>query len=112
MVKVGIIGCGRIAQRRHIPEYASNPNVEIVGYYNRTRSQAEDMASKYGGKVFDTIEGLLSDPEIDAVSVCTANTMHASVSIDAMRKGKHVLCEKPMATTVEDCERMIEVAKE
>ena len=55
---------------------------------------------------------MLADPEIEAVSVCTSNNTHAEVSIQAMRAGKHVLCEKPMARTVEECEVMLRVAKE
>lgn len=112
MLKIGILGCGKIAQVRHIPEYADNPNCELAGFYNPTKSRAEDMAEKYGGKVYDTAEDLLSDPEIDAVSVCAANYAHADLTIKALRAGKHVLCEKPMAVTLADCEEMVQVAKE
>ena len=111
MLKVGIIGCGRITQRRHAPEFADNPGAELVAWYNRSRSRAEQMAKQYGGKVYDTVDELLCDPEIDAVSVCLANNAHAEVTIKALNAGKHVLCEKPMATTVEDCEAMLEAAQ-
>ena len=111
MIKVGIIGCGRITQRRHAPEFASHPDAELAAWYNRSRSRAEQMAKQYGGKVYDTIDELLCDPEIDAVSVCLANNAHAEVTIKALNAGKHVLCEKPMATTVEDCEAMLEAAQ-
>lgn len=112
MIKIGILGCGKIAQVRHIPEYADNPACELRGFYNPTRSRAEDMAAKYGGRVYDTAEELLADPEIDAVSICAANYAHASLSIQAMRAGKHVLCEKPMAVTLADCEEMVRVSRE
>lgn len=112
MIKIGILGCGKIAQVRHIPEYAANPDCELAAFYNPTRKRAEDMAAKYGGKVYDTPEALLADPEIDAVSVCAANYAHAELAIKAMRAGKDVLCEKPMAVTPEDCEAMVKVAKE
>lgn len=112
MIKIGILGCGKIAQVRHIPEYAANPDCELAAFYNPTRKRAEDMAAKYGGKVYDTPEALLADPEIDAVSVCAANYAHAELAIKAMRAGKDVLCEKPMAVTLEDCEAMVKVAKE
>ncbi len=111
MVKVGIIGCGRITQRRHAPEFAGNPDVKIVGYYDRTRFRAEQLSKLYGGQVYDTVEELLANPEIDAVSVCVANCAHAEVSIKAMEAGKHVLCEKPMATTVEECQQMLSTAQ-
>ena len=51
MIKIGILGCGKIAQVRHIPEYAANPDCELVGFFNPTKSRAEDMAAKYGGRV-------------------------------------------------------------
>lgn len=112
MVKVGIIGCGKIAQRRHVPEYASNIHAKIIGYFDARKEAAEALAAQYGGKVYDSIDDMLSDPEVEAVSVCTSNNTHAEVSIQAMRAGKHVLCEKPMARTVEECEEMLRVAKE
>lgn len=112
MIRIGILGCGKIAQVRHIPEYAENPDCELAVFYNPTRKRAEDMAAKYGGKVYDTPEELLADPAIDAVSVCAANYAHAELTIKALRAGKHVLCEKPMATNIEDCEAMAAAAAE
>lgn len=111
-IRIGILGCGKIAQVRHIPEYADNPDCELRAFYNPSRQRAEDMAAKYGGRVYDTAEELLADPEIDAVSVCAANYAHAELAIKALKAGKHVLCEKPMATTIEDCEAMAEAARE
>lgn len=112
MINIGVLGCGKIAQVRHIPEYAANKNCKLVGFYNPTKSRAEEMVEKYGGKAYDTPEELLADPEIDAVSVCAANYAHAELSIMAMKAGKDVLCEKPMAITLEQCEEMIKVSKE
>ncbi len=111
MLKIGVIGCGKIAQVRHIPEYAANENCELVAFYNPTASRAEDMAKKYGGKVYESVDELLSDESIDAVSVCSANYSHAEITVKALNAGKHVLCEKPMATTLADCEKMVEAAK-
>lgn len=110
MLKIGIIGCGKIAQVRHIPEYMDNENCQILGFFDRTYSRAEEMVEKYGGIAYKTYEELLDNKEIDAVSVCVANHIHAEVTIAALRKGKHVLCEKPMATTLEDCEAMVNTA--
>ena len=111
MINVGIIGCGKIAQVRHIPEYAENPDVELAAFYNPSRKRAEEQAEKYGGKVYDTAEELLADKSIDAVSICAANYAHAELTIKALEAGKHVLCEKPMATNLADCEAMVECAK-
>lgn len=109
---IGFIGCGKIAQVRHIPEFSRNPGATIIGYFNPTRSRAEDMAARYGGKVYDDIAAMLADPQIDAVVISLANKVHAEVTIQALRAGKDVLCEKPMATTVEDCEAMVREAEQ
>ena len=111
-IKVGIIGCGKIAQVRHIPEYAANPNAEVYGFYDINQERAEALAAKYGGKAYASYEALLADPQIEAVSVCAANHAHAEISIAALKAGKHVLCEKPMAVTLEECEAMVAAAKE
>ncbi len=112
MLKVGILGCGKIAQVRHIPEYLDNINVQIVGYYSRNIERANQMVEMNGGIAYSSYEELLSNPEIDAVSVCTANSVHAEMTIAALKAGKHVLCEKPMATSLADCEEMVKIAKE
>ncbi len=111
MLNIGIVGCGKIAQVRHIPEYAANEHAALTGFFNPSASRAEEMAAKYGGKVYSTAEELFADPAIDAVSVCAANYAHAQLSIQALRAGKHVLCEKPMAITIADCEAMIAEAE-
>ena len=111
-IRVGIIGCGKIAQVRHIPEYAANPHVEVYGFYDINRERTEQLAAQYGGKAFATYEELLADPTIEAVSVCAANHVHAEITIAALKAGKHVLCEKPMAVTLPECEAMVAAAKE
>lgn len=111
MLGIGIIGCGKIAQTRHIPEYAANENAKLVGFYDLNTSRAQQLADQYHGKAFLSYEELLADPEIDAVSVCAANNAHAEIAIAALKAGKHVLCEKPMATTLADCEAMVVAAE-
>ena len=110
MLRIGIIGCGKIAQVRHIPEYQENPNTEVVGYYDLNQERASALADQFGGKAYKSLDELLANPEIDAVSVCVANIGHAEASIKALQAGKHVLCEKPMATTLKDCEAMVHEA--
>lgn len=112
MINIGIIGCGKIAQVRHIPEYATHPNVQLAGYYDLNSSRAEKLAQQYGGVAYSSYPELLANPEIDAVSVCTANCSHAEISIAALRAGKHVLCEKPMATSLAECEAMVAAARQ
>lgn len=110
-IRIGVIGCGKISQTRHLPEYAANPAVELMGYFDFSQPRAQAIAAQYGGVAYDSLAALLADPRIDAVSVCVANRAHAQVAIQALKAGKHVLCEKPMATTMADCEQMVAAAK-
>jgi predicted dehydrogenase len=110
MLKVGLIGCGKITQVRHAPEYAEHPDVRLVGYYDEDPQRSQAMAEEFGGVAFDSVEELLGSG-VDAVSVCVANVAHAEMSIRALKAGIHVLCEKPMATTLQECEDMISAAK-
>lgn len=112
MVNIGIIGCGKIAQIRHIPEYAANPNARLYGFFDVNQDRAKEIAQQYGAVAYESAEALLADPKIDAVSVLTPNFTHAQISIAALKAGKHVLCEKPMATTLADCEAMAAAAQE
>jgi predicted dehydrogenase len=111
-MKVGIIGCGRVAQTRHIPEYGAHPGARIAGYYDFNEERARELAAVYGGNVYDSADAMLADRGIDAVSICTANHTHAEIAIKALRSGKHVLCEKPMAVSLEECKAMVHAAAE
>jgi len=111
MLKIGIIGCGKITEVRHAPEYDENPNCTLAAFYDVVPERAQAFADQYGGKAYASIEELLAS-DVDAVSVCVANVYHAQVSIQALKAGKHVLCEKPMATTAGDCEAMVRAAEE
>jgi UDP-N-acetylglucosamine 3-dehydrogenase len=110
-LKVGVIGCGSIAKYRHLPEYKLNKNVEIVAVCDIVAERAEKIAEEYGAKAFSDYKEVLKLEDIDAISVCLPNYLHAPVSIDALNAGKHVICEKPMATSKEEAEAMINAAK-
>ena len=112
MVRVGIIGCGKISQVRHIPEYEANPDARIVGLFDMNEQRARELAAEHGCRAYATLDELLADPEIDAVSVCTSNATHAETTVKALEAGKHVLCEKPMAVTLDECEQMVVCARE
>ena len=107
MLNIGILGCGKIAQVRHIPEYIANKDANIVGFFDMDAQRCQEIAAKYGGRAYASAEELFADPAIDAVSVCVANFAHADLSIQALKAGKHVLCEKPMAITLAECENML-----
>lgn len=111
MFGIGIIGCGKIAQVRHIPEYAEHKDAKLLGFYDINKERAAALAEQYGGTAYETVEELLANPDIAAVSVCAANFAHAELTIAALNAGKHVLCEKPMAITLAECEAMVEAAK-
>ena len=111
MIRIGIVGCGKIAQVRHIPEYRDNPNAEIAGFYDINQERAAELAGEYGARAYASAEAMFADESIDAVSICAANVFHAPLSIAALKAGKDVLCEKPMAVTMEECEKMVETAE-
>ena len=111
MVRIGVIGCGKIAQVRHIPEYEANPAAEVVALYDANLERARALAAEHGCRACETLEELLAADDVDAVSVCTSNNTHAEITVAALRAGKHVLCEKPMAVTEEECVAMVEAAR-
>jgi predicted dehydrogenase len=110
-VKYGVIGCGAIAQRRHLPECAANPASKLVAVADPVAERVEELAKKYGAKAFLNYKEMIAAADIDAVVVAGPNASHASMSIEALEAGKHVLCEKPMATNREDAKAMIAAAQ-
>ena len=111
-IKVAIAGCGKITRTRHAPEYNKNRNVEIVGFYDYNAERAEELAEEYGGRVYSSFEDMIADSDVDIVSVCTPNFLHATHSIAALKAGKDVLCEKPMAPNTQEAQQMIDAQKE
>jgi predicted dehydrogenase len=107
-VRWGLIGCGDIAQKRVAPALRDLPNVEFVAV-NRARAEmAEAFAHQFGArKWYADWQALLADPDIEAVYIATPVHLHAEQTIAAAEAGKHVLCEKPMALNVAECDRMI-----
>lgn len=113
-VKIGFIGCGGIANGKHLPgmkQQVAKGGVELVAFCDLIEERAAKAAEEYGtagAKVYTDYKELLKDPEIDAVHVLTPNVAHCEISVAALEAGKHVLCEKPMAATIEDAKRMVE----
>lgn len=115
-VRIGVIGCGAIARYTHLRGYAQLPDeVEVVALADPFRENLNllgDMHSIPADSRYVSYEDLLARDDIDAVSVCTPNYLHGPQTVDALQAGKHVLCEKPMATTVETAMAMLEAAKD
>ena len=111
-IKVAIIGVGGIS-KHHINSYIENPNVELYAFCDINEKVLRAKGETYGIERLYTDEAtmLRELPEIDAVSVCTWNSAHAPCTIMALEAGKHVLCEKPMATNAEDAMKMLATAK-
>ncbi len=115
IVKIGIIGCGGIANGKHMPSLSQIEGVEMVAFCDLIPERAETAKAQYGtsdAKVYTDYKELLADPEIEVVHVLTPNRSHAELSIAAMQAGKHVMCEKPMAKSAEDAKRMLDTARE
>ncbi|MBC5638009.1 MULTISPECIES: Gfo/Idh/MocA family oxidoreductase [Ornithinibacillus] len=108
---VGIIGCGSITRFRHAPEYKANPHVEEIVFYDRNIERAESLALAFGGRVATSLEELLNDPSIVAISDCSSNEAHHIHTTKALLQGKHVLCEKPLAISVAHAEEIVEAEK-
>ncbi|WP_430790694.1 Gfo/Idh/MocA family protein [Virgibacillus flavescens] len=114
-LNVAIIGCGGIANGKHLPSLKKVEQVELVAFCDIDEQKAEVAKEEYGSKgakVYSDYKELLKDESIDVVHVCTPNISHAEISIAAMRADKHVMCEKPMAKTSEEAEQMIAAAEE
>ncbi len=110
-LKAGIIGCGSIAKFRHAPEYKANPNIEEIVFYDRNPERAEILADQFAGSVAASLDDLITDPTIDIISDCSSNEFHPINSVKALLAGKHVLCEKPIALTIEGAEQIVQAQK-
>lgn len=108
-VKFSIVGCGRVAQR-----HAEHIHIlgELVSVCDVVAEKADTLAEKYGAKAYHSIDELLEHtPPTDVIAVCSPNGLHAEHTIKALQAGFHVICEKPMAITVHDCQAMIQQAE-
>ena len=113
-IRAGIVGCGGIANGKHLPSIKATGEVDLVAFCDIVRDRAEAACKTYGiegAKVYEDYKELLKDDTIEAVYVCTPNRSHSFISIDALNAGKHVMCEKPMAKTYAEAVQMVEAAK-
>ena len=109
----GILGCGNVAEHKGGPPLYSVEDSELIAVMRRDQAKAEDFAERHGAKhAYTDIEKLLSDDEINAIYIATPPNLHCEQTIQAARAGKHILCEKPMAMSVNECQQMVDVCHE
>lgn len=112
-LKVALVGCGSVAQKRHIPSFLRLKNhVSLCAVCDLNQDLARSVASRFGiPSVYSDLSKMLSKEHLDVVDVCTPPKVHAHVALEAMESGSHVLLEKPMAPSLSDCDKMIAASK-
>lgn len=113
-VRVGIIGCGGIANGKHMPSLKKLPNVKMVAFCDIIPERAQKAKEEYGtpdAAVYTDYRDLVARDDIEVVHVLTPNCAHAELSIAALNSGKHVMCEKPMAASYKEAQEMVDAAK-
>ncbi|MCM2474470.1 Gfo/Idh/MocA family oxidoreductase [Rhizobium sp. CG5] len=103
-LRVGVLGAGQIAQAAHFESCTKAANADLYGICDVADDLRERMAITHGAsKTYNDYDRMLADPDIDAVIIATADAFHVPASLRALEAGKHVLCEKPVGLTVEEC---------
>lgn len=113
-LQVAVIGCGGIANQKHLPALvAQGDKCEIVALCDIIEERAVNAKNKFApeAKVYTDYQEVFKDEEIDVVHVCTPNVAHCPITVAAFEAGKHVMCEKPMAATTEDAQKMMDAWK-
>lgn len=110
MFKVGLIGFGRIGNT-HGRAYKAMPDVKVVAVADTEEDRRQKAVELFGAAPYESAQDLIDNVEVDMVDICLPTYLHAEYSIKAMEKGFHVLCEKPMALNITQCEDMVAAAK-
>ena len=109
-MKVAVIGLAGVG-RAHVDRWAESPDAELVSVCDIVPQITDDLAPQYGIKGYTSTEEMLDTEDLTAISICTPPKVHLALTRAAAERGIHVLCEKPMASTVSDCQEMIDVCK-
>ncbi len=114
-IKVGVVGCGGIANQKHFPALKNNGDLnEIVAFCDIIVERAEKACAEFGAegaKVYQDYHDLLADPNVEVVHICTPNVSHSEIAIAAFEAKKHVYCEKPMSHSPIEALKMVEAWK-
>jgi predicted dehydrogenase len=111
VVKIGIMSFAHMHATAYAHSIVSRNDTQLVGIADHDPARAQQMAQRYGTQVFESYDALLAAPDIEAVVICSENVRHGTLTEMAAKAGKHVLCEKPLATSVSDGEAMIAACK-
>jgi predicted dehydrogenase len=111
-IRVGFVGTGANTRKHHLPKLKAQPGVELVAVANRSKESGDRVAREFGiGRVHDDWQEIVEAPDIDAVCIGTWPYMHSVMSIAALERGKHVLCEARMAMNAGEGRRMLEASR-
>lgn len=109
-LKFGIIGAGNIAPV-HASAIQGIHDAELVAVADTNLDHAQALATRFGGEVYSDYHDLLARPDVDVVTLCLPHFLHSPITMEAAAAGKHVLCEKPMAISLSECDKMIAACK-
>jgi predicted dehydrogenase len=109
-INVGVLGTGWISQVAHLPILREREDTHIVAVSDADSPKAHSIAERFDVDRVMSVEALLSDPEVEAVIICTPNHLHEEQAVAALEAGKHVLVERPLATSAAGVERIVEAA--
>ena len=109
-LRIAIIGPGKVAHL-HAKAVLQTPDTELVAVYGRTYPKAEEFANQYGIRAYSDIQEMVAQEKVELCLVCTSHPAHRVPTVAALDAGSHVLVEKPLASSLEDCDAMIEAAK-
>ena len=110
-IKAGIIGCGKVGPF-HAAAYQKISGCELTAVYDVQEDRAEAFAAKFGCKAYTSVEAMIKDNGLDVVSVCTPHPIHRKAAVEALRFGANIAIEKPLASSLEDCDAILEAAEE
>jgi predicted dehydrogenase len=110
-IGLGVVGCGMISHF-HAKAMAEIRGAKLVACFDRSSERAGQLASEYGCTPYDSLDEMLADPNVDAVSICTPSGAHMEPAVAAAKAGKHVIIEKPLEITLKRCDAIIKACEQ
>lgn len=108
-IRFGMVGCGMISNF-HARAIADSTDAQLTGVFSRSANKTQQFADKYQCRAFDSLEAMLDSPEIDAVTICSPSGAHLEPALEAAKRGKHIIVEKPLEITTQRCDQIIQAA--